>query len=252
MSDYLYKHFILFCIKSAQNRKKQTHVLFDIKKGGFEGKVFIPRKDICCKAGHPVHVQFGWHGDIYTLCGREGVKVYVTVYDSIESNLTGYLNLILRNGISITLRSFAFCISKGGDVYYANHLKVTVYRRQTWYQPVKHKIRHAPLFRYGQFVFGLLDIWSDTFNLISAPGPVAIAFLNLCHPVDGIVEKGSGNDMTFREVISSFHPPSKDTDYHYFLFSMDGSLLHPIRSPKMAANVKEHLVSTDIYTRMRY
>jgi hypothetical protein len=245
MSPRPYKHFILFVIHS-QNRKKVTSVLFDFIKGRFQGKVVIPRRDICYTVRNNVYV--GWHGIIVITCGR--VEVYVTIYDSIESNVTGrtgYLNIILRNGIRITARSFSrFCTSKGGDLYLSmnSFQNLTVYRRQTRYEPVKHKIRQTRLFRNHKAFTTSVDISSDTFYIICLPGPVAIAFLNVYDPVDGIVEKDSGNNTTFREVIPSFHPPSKDTDLEHFYFSMDGSLLHFIRSPKKT------LLSVNIYTKI--
>jgi hypothetical protein len=245
----LYKHFILItCAPSrivAKNLVKHTVFLFDFTKARFEGKVVIPKKDICCTLRYVIHL--GWHGILLISCGQGA-----TVYDSIESNLTGYLNLILRNGIIIpSNHPLSLHISKSGNVYFLGPVgAITVYRRENRYQPVKHMIRHIRSIQDRQVYCFKVDIWSATPNIMCLPGPDAIAFLNLCHPFDNIVKKRSSNNIILREVIPSFHPPSKDTDPDHFYFSMDGSLLHLIRSPKMVANVKEHLVSTDIYTRM--
>jgi hypothetical protein len=243
----LYNNFILL---STQNQKKYAYVLFDITKGRLQGKIVVPRTDICYMDGY--YVILGWHGKIVIACGHKGVKHHATIYDTIESNLTGHLNLILRNGISIPLRytTVDIMINKGGDVYAFSEYNVFAYRLQTRYQPDEHKIRHTRLIRDRRNLCKYrLDIWSDILYLICVPGPVAIAFLNLCDPVNGITRKRSSNNI-FRELIPSFHPPNKNPDTQHFYFS-DGSLLHLIRNPKKTANVKEHLSSVDIYMRMR-
>jgi hypothetical protein len=246
----LYKNFILFCFVISTHEAKYTYLLFDITKGRFQGKVFIPRKDICYTDKYDVIL--GWHRKILITCETKGVK-HVTIYDSIEYNITGYLNLILRNGISILLRSIPLeiMISKGGDVYSGCVYNVIVYRLQTRYQPVKHKFRHTRLFRHSQACAYRIDIWSDILYMICQPGPVAIAFLNSCDPVDGIARKRSGNNMIFHELIPSFHPSDQNPDSEHFYFSVNGSLLHLIRSPKKTPNMKEYLSSVDIYIRMR-
>jgi hypothetical protein len=218
------------------------HALFDITKGTFQGQIVIPRKDVCYTNSYDALI--GWYGRIGIVCEGEN---YMTMYmyDSIESNVTGYINLILRNGISFHLISSSPILSIGGDVYLGAPHSVTLYRRKTQYQPVKHRIRHTELIR-GDCNFRV-DIWSDVLNLICAPGPVAIAFLvDLCAPVDGIVEAASGN-MTFREVIPSFHPPCKDAVVEHFHFSMDGSFLHLIGNLTGTSTGRGHLLSVDIY-----
>jgi hypothetical protein len=224
-----------------------NYVLFDITKGTFQGKVVIPRKDKCYKARYNYDIDIGWHWKIVIICGRRGVKIYATVYDSVESNLTGDLNLILSNGMSFRLRNKPL-ISNSGDVYSNRGGTFTVYRRRNRYKPFKQVTYTQSIRGCGIWAFRL-DKWSDMPNYICVPGPVAIAFLNQCVPANGIVEKGSSN-MPFYELIPSFHPPSKDDDVDHFYFSMDGSLLHLIENPNKTANVKEHLLSVDIYTRI--
>jgi hypothetical protein len=210
----------------------------------------IPKKDKCCTV-RDYTVIVGWHGKIVISSGREGVKVYWTIYDSIESNVTGFLNLILRNGINIASNQpYPPYCSKRGHVYYDNLPAFFVYRRENKYRPVKHMVRHTRPLEQCKSCFFKMDIWSDTPHIICVPGPLAIAFVNLCDPVDGIAKKRPGNNNILRELVPSFRPPSKDVDMNHFFFSMDGSLLHLIRNPKKTANVKEHLLSADIYTRM--
>jgi hypothetical protein len=241
----LYKNFILFLRKLPQSLCESG--LFDIAKGTFQGKVVIPRKDVHI-CGLPRYLVVGFHGKIGVECGLVGMKVNFIIYDIVESNLTGYLNLILSNGISIQLRTHPL-FSGDGDIYFGDIATLTVFRRQTRYhEPIKHRLRHAIHERY--YCTYRFVILSDTLKIICTPGLFAIAFLNVCVPVDGILEKGSGN-ITFLEQITSFHPYSKDADSNHLHFSTDGSLLHLIRSPKKRANVKEHLSSVDIYTRMR-
>jgi hypothetical protein len=238
----LYKHFILFrCATYEKNRKKYTHVLFDITKDRFQGKVVIPRKDICYMVSYLVIVSCH-HGKMLISCRRQ---VHMTIYDSIESNLTGYLNLILRNGITIPpSRSVILpSITKSGDVYSFRRNYFNVYRRETRYQPARHLIEHTRLIRGRPGCNYRVDIWSDTLYIICIPGPEAIAFLTICDPVDGIARKRPSNNKIFREVIPSFHPLSKDADFKHFYFLKDGSLLHLIRSPKKT------LSSADIYAR---
>jgi hypothetical protein len=251
LSTGLYKTFILFHYKSTQTRWK--NVFYDITKGTFEGKVVIPRKDACHRLCYTT-IGFGWHGKIAIHIEREGVKLYVTIYDSVESNITGYLNLILRNGISIHYNNTAY-ISKEGDIYDydMDNDTITVYIRQIRYKPVKHVLIRHPSCMYYQRWHAImrLDILSDTIHIMCIPGPAAIAFPKRCIPVDGIVEKGAGN-MIFRELIPSIHPSTSNaTDVSNFFFSMDGPLLHLIRNPKKTDNVKEHLLAVDIYTGMR-
>jgi hypothetical protein len=245
LPPFLYKKFILIICKSTQTLLTQRYfVLFDITKSTFQGKVVIPRKDKCYTADY--NIVIGWHGKIVISC--RGLTIYVTVYDFVESNVTGFLNLILSNGTGVHL-GYLPVISKGGDLYSPGFGCIIVCRRQTGYQPVKYMIRHTRC-QSGSVGNMMLDILSDTLQCIYFPGPCGIVFQSVCVPGDGIVEKGS-DQMMFRELITSFHPPSKGADSERFCFSMDGSLLHLIQNPKKTANVKEHLLSVDIYTRMR-
>jgi hypothetical protein len=250
----MYKQFI-FCYVYV--RRVRVDLLLDIPNGKFSGKLFIPRDDVCYQylVRSDVGIHVGFKNKTLIICKLRG-DYRATIYDLAESIENGSLQILLKNGISISLKSRSEAIS--GDVYNLKILRdrmyVVTYQRQNVYKPRDYLFKLLSELHQIRRVNIMVNIWFDQLYIIGVPGPHAVALSKIHDPMNGLVRTGSGQN-TFREIRTHFHPQinhintNLDDQIKHFRFNpVDGSMLYLIPSSEKGAR-KSHILYIDVYKR---
>jgi hypothetical protein len=225
--------------------------VYDPIKGDFLGPIIFPKEAICRKKNRK-KIIFGNHGKCVLRCNIRGV-MEAHIYDVIELNITGRLQLSLQNGLRVELGADLFVVSK--DIYTyihksTEHHFIALLERQK-YHPVKQPIRKFGEFRLATSAFLFLNPSSNSIDLLYVPGPRGIAFKDKnCATPLSLVQRGSIKSQ-FLEISVFFHHLDNDTVLENYQFHpIDGSLFHLTHSSNNTSNMKKYITSANIYSRV--
>jgi hypothetical protein len=248
-----YKQFIPFYY--TPRRQRPRHLLYDIKKGTFSGRIVIPTKEVCNRVGIPHTVYIGFHEKVLISCQTSG-GMKATIYELAESSDgKGYCELVLRNGVRVPLTGDPHVMNR--DIYdivvIVGSRTFVAYRKENMYKPDSYtmKRRNTDARKIGPGLL-LFDLWHGLFCVfLGKRGFHAVAMKEIYDPKEGLLINGSGK-ITFNEIGTSFLPHSNDYAKDLFTkFSThDGSLLHLIQSPCKQADMKICLESVAVYQRI--
>jgi hypothetical protein len=234
-------------------RRVRVYLLLDIPNGKFSGKLVIPRDELCYKVGSDVGIHVGFKNKTLIVCKIRGY-FRATIYDLVESTEIGSVQIVLKNGIGVPLKSMSEAVS--GDVYNLKILKdrmyVLTYQRQNEYKPRDYLFKLLGELRQIRRVNIMVNIWSDQLYVIGVPGPRAVVLCKIHDPKNGLIRNGSGQS-TFLEIRTHFHPriahinANLDDQIKHFRFNpADGSMLYLIPSSRKGAK-KSHILYIDVY-----
>jgi hypothetical protein len=246
--DAHYKQFLPMKYVSHSKSKRVLFDLFDVMKGTFSGNLVIPANDICNMAAKIFSVKIGFQGKAVVSC-KIGGHLKATLYSLAGSNKTGEFQLVLKNAVTVLLRSRPEVLN--GDIYTSGVSKrgiyVSSYRKENWYQPVNYfiKLSSSLLLHIDSYTLK----FNFQFNLLiilGFPGPWAIGLKEVYKPMHGLVNNGASKHAIL-EIMIYFRPKSADQNFHDFHFDLGDSFFHMIRSRGTTAEHKEYFKFIDVY-----
>jgi hypothetical protein len=215
---------------------KQKHVicvLLDLTKGAIHPEDLIIPPEDNCSMNLASYIEFGYRGKVLVHCQIRG-RMKATLYDLVESNKTGTIQLVLRNGIEIlSFRKYPNyghnqrVLSK--DVYTlqcdsSSTCFIMFYPSINQYQPNRHLVKRLEHdVKWPGEMKLLLNIHSNILYVVWVPGPHAIGLT--CKISDDLVKHRSGKTCC-DEFIMSFQLDSEVKLNTFYFNPKDGKLLH--------------------------